>query len=203
MELVLVRHGEPVHEGGRETVDPELSAEGRAQAARAGRRLAREGGVEALFSSPLKRAYGTAEAIAEALGLEIQVLDGLAEADAYSRDPTYVRLEELRRDAVRFRAFLADPLAFLGADASRFTAAVRDAFDALAAQNDRRRIVAVTHGLPINLMLADVLGLERLLSFAPDYGSLTRVQIASPRALERGLPARLVRSINEAGHHVP
>jgi broad specificity phosphatase PhoE len=80
---------------------------------------------------------------------------------------------------------------------------VRDAFDALAAQNDRRRIVAVTHGLPINLMLADVLGLERLLSFAPDYGSLTRVQIASPRALERGLPARLVRSINEAGHHVP
>ena len=58
---------------------PGLTAEGRAQAKRAARWLARRGGVETIVSSPLRSARETADLVAAALELEVGLVEDLAE----------------------------------------------------------------------------------------------------------------------------
>ncbi len=83
--LLLVRHGHSegnalgVFQG--QTEYP-LSEQGRVEATAVAKRLAREqSNVEALVSSPLRRAHHTAEAIVRSAGHLIQVVDGLKERD--------------------------------------------------------------------------------------------------------------------------
>jgi probable phosphoglycerate mutase len=79
MHVVLVRHAQPEWEReGLSVDDPPLTAVGHAQAQRLGRRFAAER-ADRLLVSPLQRARQTAEPIAEALGLEPEVHDWLAE----------------------------------------------------------------------------------------------------------------------------
>lgn len=80
-ELILVRHGETVHNVARITQgwsDSDLSERGREQVLRLAERL-KAMKPTALYSSPLGRAMSTAQAIADATGLEIVPLDGLRE----------------------------------------------------------------------------------------------------------------------------
>ncbi len=85
MELVLVRHAEPIRigpgESAGEAVDPELTRRGSDQAGRLGVWLAGEP-VHHVVSSPLRRAWETAEPVAAAHGLDVEILDGLQEWDA-------------------------------------------------------------------------------------------------------------------------
>jgi broad specificity phosphatase PhoE len=64
--IYLVQHGDKGHEPG----DPGLTSTGRQQAALAGQWL-RSAGVRSLYSSPLRRAWQTAQEIASATGLEV------------------------------------------------------------------------------------------------------------------------------------
>ena len=74
MRLLIVRHGQSeadilnVHEG---RADFELTELGRRQAAAASRRIYSEYGVTKIYSSTLRRAYQTAEYLAELTGLPI------------------------------------------------------------------------------------------------------------------------------------
>lgn len=80
-ELVLVRHGETPWNRERRLqghIDIGLNAAGHRQAGAVGRRLARER-VDALYTSDLKRARQTAEAIAESTGLPVQADERLRE----------------------------------------------------------------------------------------------------------------------------
>lgn len=77
MELILVRHGEPLWVvDGRNRNDPELTERGHAQAALVAARLADpevdpvDGPVDHLLVSPARRAQETCAPIATALGLE-------------------------------------------------------------------------------------------------------------------------------------
>lgn len=83
--LVLLRHGETALTPGKRLSgggsDPALSETGRRQAADVAQRLATHGTVQAVVSSPLRRCRQTAEAAARRLGLEVQVEEGLREAD--------------------------------------------------------------------------------------------------------------------------
>ena len=94
MELLIIRHGLPVRiddAGG--PADPELSDEGHAQA----RRLAdwlRHDRIDAVFTSPMRRARQTAAPLAEVLGVEPIVDDELAEFDRGQH--FYVPLESSR-----------------------------------------------------------------------------------------------------------
>ncbi|MFM1776976.1 MAG: hypothetical protein RLZZ260_543, partial [Actinomycetota bacterium] len=94
MELILVRHGLPLR---REVVegpaDPELSPEGKEQAARLANYLASES-IDAIYSSPMKRAVQTAEPLAATTGLPISIIDDVAEYDRLSNE--YIPIEELR-----------------------------------------------------------------------------------------------------------
>src|SRR3954463_14508565 len=94
MELLLVRHALPVR---RELVegpaDPELSAEGRAQAGHIATYLSSEH-LDAIYASPLRRAHETAEAVARLQSLPVRTCDGVAEYDRLS--PHYIPVEELK-----------------------------------------------------------------------------------------------------------
>jgi ribonuclease H / adenosylcobalamin/alpha-ribazole phosphatase len=82
--LLLLRHGQTALSVQRRYSgrgNPELTELGRRQAAAAARYLGERGGVAAVISSPLQRAYDTAAATARALGLDVTVDDNLIETD--------------------------------------------------------------------------------------------------------------------------
>lgn len=82
MEIVLIRHGQPQWDrDGLAVDDPHLTALGEEQAALLGRAFA-ERPVDRLLVSPLVRAQQTAAPVAEALQVEPETLDWLAEIAA-------------------------------------------------------------------------------------------------------------------------
>ena len=81
MRFILVRHGETEWNATGQyqgQTDIPLSETGRAQAAALGKRFETIH-VDAVYSSPLQRAYDTARAIAEPKGLPIQKVEGFKE----------------------------------------------------------------------------------------------------------------------------
>src|SRR5690606_20778222 len=69
-ELLLIRHGLPVRrEVSDGPADPELAAQGHAQAEHMANYLSTEG-ITAVYTSPLRRACETAAPLARVLGLE-------------------------------------------------------------------------------------------------------------------------------------
>ena len=93
--VYLIRHGEPDFPGGKRMclgrTDLPLSPVGRMRAAMAGAYL-RDAGISAVFSSPLRRAAGTAAHI----GAPVSTDAGFAEADYGVWDG--LTFEEIRRD---------------------------------------------------------------------------------------------------------
>ena len=85
MKLLLIRHGETSWNRQRRVQgsrsDTELGQRGREQAERIALSL-RNQRVDAIYSSPLKRAVETAKAIARACGLEVKIAHDLREIDA-------------------------------------------------------------------------------------------------------------------------
>src|SRR5262245_60513086 len=152
MELLLVRHAEPVRiEGGhgRGPADPELTARGHGQAARLADWLSHEP-IDAVVTSPLARARETAQPVAAAFGIDADVVDGIAEWDAESDE--YIPVEELRElKDERWHAMIEGRWADTGGvDPSVFQAQIVPAVDELIARFAGQRVVAVTHGGVVN-----------------------------------------------------
>src|SRR6201988_5442203 len=108
MQLLLVRHALPLRsEPGptkQERADPDLSDEGRVQVARLPDALARFP-VSRVVSSPQRRAVQTAEPVAAARGLSVEIEDRFAE---YDRDlPLYIPIEQIREERPQEWARLA------------------------------------------------------------------------------------------------
>ncbi|MFO1218700.1 MAG: histidine phosphatase family protein [Burkholderiaceae bacterium] len=200
MKLVLVRHGRPDEDDATRPHDPGLRDDGWRQARAVARLLAGER-VDRIVSSPLLRARQTAEPLAERLKLPVDIVDGWAEADRGSA--RYRSTETLRAmGEEKWQRFLADPVRFVGGDPERFVADVLGALTAVldAARADDQ-VVIFTHGLPINVVLSRLLGLQRIVHFQPFYGSMTRLRARGTggQALQRG--AIGVVSVNETAHH--
>lgn len=189
MELILIRHGLPAAQP--EVADPPLGPVGRRQAAAVAARLRTEP-LDAIYSSPLRRARDTAAPLEAVRGCTAVIHDGLAEWD---RDAaTYVPIEELRAAGDdRWRAMLAGDLAALGVDVDAFRQRVLAAVDDIVAAHSGARVALVCHGGVINAITADALGLDRLLWFEPAYTSITRVLVG--RSGRRAL-----RTVNDAAH---
>ncbi|WP_319433232.1 bifunctional RNase H/acid phosphatase [Mycobacterium sp. RTGN5] len=82
--MLLLRHGQTEFSRERRYSgrgNPELTETGRGQADAAARYLATLGGIDAVITSPLRRAHDTAAAAAKALGLDVTVDDDLIETD--------------------------------------------------------------------------------------------------------------------------
>lgn len=192
MRLVLVRHGRPDEGHATRPHDPPLNAEGRMQARAVARLLAGEG-ITRVVASPLLRAHETALPLAERLGLPVDTVDGWAEADRDTR--VYRSTETLRAEGPEaWQRFLADPVRYVGGHPERFRADVLGALEhVMASSAPTARVAVFTHGLPINLVLSHVLGLEGIVHFQPGYGSVTRLRT-------RGAAIGVL-SVNESGHH--
>lgn len=197
MELLLIRHAEPVRVGPGSAAgpaDPHLTERGHAQAGRLSAWLRAEP-VDAVLSSPLRRARETAEPIGLALGADVEIVDGLMEYDAQS--DVYIPVEELRetRDH-HWTAMIEGRWDELGGEPpDRFRARVVPSVDAIIDRFPGGTVVAVCHGGVINVYLAALLGLDRHLWFHPDYTSISRV--AAARTGERS-----VVTLNETAHLV-
>jgi probable phosphoglycerate mutase len=196
MDLVLVRHAEPVRigpdESGGQAVDPDLTPLGVDQAERLGAWLAAEP-VHHVVSSPLRRALDTAAPVAKAHGLEVEVIDGLCEYDAAADH--YIPIEELRETKdERWQAMVEGRWEdYGGENPDRFRARVVPVLDAVIDAHPGETVVAVCHGGVINVYLAALLGLPHHLWFDPAYTSVSRVRAArsGPRSLA---------SLNETAH---
>jgi len=196
MELVLVRHAEPVRvapgESGGAPADPELTERGVAQAARLGSWLAGEP-VHHVVSSPLRRAVETAAPVARAHGLEVEILPGLQEWDAHAEH--YIPMEELRESKDdQWQAMVEGRWEdYGGENPERFRARIVPTLNAVIEAHPGETVVVVCHGGVINVYLAALLGLTQHLWFDPAYTSLSRV-----RAARTG--ARSLASLNETAH---
>ncbi len=198
MDLVIVRHGEPVRiesgTTGGAPADPELTTRGHDQAQRVASWLAHEQ-FDALLVSPKRRAIETAQPIAQRLGLTPIVDDELIEYDRNADH--YIPIEELRANKdPRFADMVAGRWDNLGGEApEEFRGRMDAALSRIINDYAGQRVVAVCHGGVANLMLALAAGLERHLWFEPAYTSISRI-VASRNGV------RSVVSINETGHLV-
>jgi probable phosphoglycerate mutase len=173
--------------------DPPLNAEGCTQAQAVARLLESEG-VTRIVASPLQRARQTAEPLAARLGLPVETIDGWAEADRGTQ--RYRSTETLRAEGGdAWSRFLANPIGYLGSDPTSFQAGVLAALgETVESEPPAARVAVFAHGLPINIVLSHVLGLDNITRFLVGYGSVTRLR-------HFGDGRYGVASINETGHH--
>jgi broad specificity phosphatase PhoE len=173
MQLLLVRHALPLRSEHGQGADPDLSDQGRAQVARLPEALARFP-ISRLLSSPQRRAIQTAEPIAAARELALEIDDRFAE---YDRDlPVYVPMEHIRDENPQEWARMAAGHLPSSVDENAFRARVRAAVDdVVAAANHEDTVAVFCHGGVINVVLHEILGTKRVLSFPIDYVSVTRL----------------------------
>jgi 2,3-bisphosphoglycerate-dependent phosphoglycerate mutase len=195
MELLLIRHAEPVRIGpgeGNGPADPHLTELGREQARRLAAWLEPEA-IDHVVVSPLLRARETAAPLLEHLGRSPEIDDVLTEYDA--RADHYIPTEELRetRDD-RWTAMVEGRWEEFGGDEpATFRARVIPRIDAIAVAHPGERVAVVCHGGVINVYLADVLGIDRLLWFDPAYTSVSRAKVS-----REGI--RSLTTLNETSH---
>ena len=127
-----------------------------------------------MVSSPQRRAIQTAEPVAAVRELTVEIDDRFAE---YDRDlPLYIPVEQIRAERPEEWARLAQGHLPSAVDEDAFRARVRAAVDDLVVAADPEDTVAVfSHGGVINVLLHEILGTARLLSFPVDYASVTRL----------------------------
>jgi probable phosphoglycerate mutase len=196
VDLLLIRHAEPVRiapgEGGGGPVDPELTPRGRVQAERLAAWLAHEQ-LDAVIASPMRRARETAAPVAAAHALQVEIGPELIEYDAQADH--YVPAEELKAEKdARWRAMLEGRWEdFGGEPPDQFRSRIVPCLDAIIDRSPGRRVAVVCHGGVINVYLAALLGMDRVLWFEPGYTSISRVAAA------RSGPRSLV-TLNETAH---
>ncbi|MFE9630626.1 bifunctional RNase H/acid phosphatase [Streptomyces sp. NPDC006463] len=163
--FVLLRHGETAltpqkRFSGSGGSDPELSPAGRRQAAAVAEALAARGTVQTVISSPLRRCRETAQAVADRLGLDVTVEEGLREVDFGAWEGlTFAEVRERFPDDLQ--AWLDSPKAAPTGGGESFMAATRRISatrDRLLAAHAGRTVLLVTHVTPVKIMVRLALG---------------------------------------------
>jgi 2,3-bisphosphoglycerate-dependent phosphoglycerate mutase len=184
MELLLIRHARPLRaESVDGPADPGLSELGRRQADALATWLVPEG-LDAIYTSPMRRAVETATPVGEALRLTVTADDALAEYDADAM--AYIPIEELRAAGDPRWMEVPD-------DIAGFQSRVVGGVDRLAAAHPSQRVALICHGGVINVVVSAVLGVGPQMLFLPAYTSISRVLVASTGQ-------RSLASLNETGH---
>jgi broad specificity phosphatase PhoE len=183
LQLHLVRHGETALSGsgviaGR--LDVPLSARGEAQARAAAALLAARP-LAAVVASPLLRARATAEPIAAAHGLAVELDADLRELDF--GDAEGLTFEEVeRRHPEVAAAWVTRPHEVLfpgGERMSDLVARALDAVQAIARRHPEGEVALVAHAGPIRALLGLARGLDlsAALALPCAYGSVTSLEV--------------------------
>ena len=172
MQLLLIRHALPLRSEPGQGSDPHLSDEGIEQAKRLPDALARFP-ITRLVSSPQVRSVQTAQPVADALGLTVDIDERLAE---YDRDMEhYIPIEQIAAEFPEELERLANGLPS-SVDEATFLARINAGIRDLAAAGDHEDTFAVfSHGGVINGLLHTILGTEKILCFNVDYAGVTRL----------------------------
>lgn len=172
--------------------DPPLASAGEQQADHLAAYLAIER-IAAVYSSPMRRARETAAPIGARLGLDVSIVDDVAEWDRDAAE--YVPVETLKATGdPRYLEVTRDAWSDLSIMAP-FRARVVAAIEGLIAAHAGERIVVACHAGVVNVFLGEVLGLPvggRGFLY-PDYTSIHRV--AASRDGRRSIV-----TVNETAH---
>lgn len=160
--LLLVRHGQTTSNTTGFYMgwsDEDLNEAGYVQAQRLSSRLAKLP-IASIYSSPLRRTYTTAIILAEPHHLDVKVLDDLIEIKLGDWQGLY-KDEIKRRYPELWRQSRIDPSGITMPDGESFQQvterAVR-AFKMIAAANEGKQAVIVTHEIVIKVLIAHALG---------------------------------------------
>jgi broad specificity phosphatase PhoE len=182
-EVLLIRHAQQQIDPSAVTgdlVDPPLSEHGLRQAEVVGSALSTLR-LDAVYSSPLRRALQTAAEIASHHRLEPQVVHDLREVEVFRdvpRDQTPEQfvgreaLAEARRRMLDERNWDVYPFSEGSAE---FRARVVAAIEAAIAAHPAERIAVVCHGGVINAYLGHVIGSRYDMFFRPAHASVSVV----------------------------
>ncbi|WP_328722018.1 bifunctional RNase H/acid phosphatase [Streptomyces sp. NBC_00247] len=183
--FLLLRHGETVltpekRFSGSGGTDPELSATGREQAGRAATHFAALGTVQEIVSSPLRRCRETAGAVADRLGLDVTVDEGLRETDFGAWEGlSFAEVRE--RYGSDLTTWLTDPQAVpTGGGESFVEVADRVALarDRLAAAYAGRTVLLVSHVTPIKTLIRLALGAPAESMFRMELAAASLCEVA-------------------------
>jgi broad specificity phosphatase PhoE len=202
LKLYLIRHGETDwNADGRIQghSDVELNERGLEQARRLALRIGEEKEFIAIYSSPLIRAYRTAELMGIALGLHVT-------PDPRLLERSLGQLEGLTMNEIRERFpdvhrawHQGGPRPHIAGEESRaeFVQRVRTFVRDIRGAHAEGQVIAVTHGGTINMLLMASLDLdiERPLPFWIDNASINIVQWG-----ERGARLRLLNDTCHLNH---
>ncbi len=139
------------------------------------------------------RAQQTASPVAAQFGLDIAVVDGVAEYDRHSE--WYVPVEELKAtNDPRWQEMLSGQWTSPHETEEEFVGRVTSSIETIIAGHSSQRVAVVCHGGVINAYIASILGLGNKRGFFyPNYTSIHR--IAAARSGERS-----VVTLNETSH---
>jgi broad specificity phosphatase PhoE len=193
--LLLIRHALPDEGHATSPVDPPLHEDGHRHARRLAEALADPlagEGIDRIVCSPQQRALDTAAPLVELLGLDLEVIEGLAEVDRFA-DVPYRSAETLRAmEPQRWAEFVASPARFLGRDPLAYRQTVADTFRRLIAEPGARKIAVFSHGMTIKTVLGLVLGLD-----TEGHGHFSLGHCSVTRLSGRALSRMRVDSVNE------
>ncbi|MGE2715954.1 bifunctional RNase H/acid phosphatase [Mycolicibacterium litorale] len=155
--FLLLRHGQTelsVERRYSGRGNPALTELGRKQADAAAAYLAQRGGIDAVVSSPLQRAFDTAAAAAKALGLDVTVDEDLIETDFGAWEGLTFG-EAAQRDPEVHGRWLSDTSVEPPGGESFDTVAhrVRRARNRIIADHGASTVLVVSHVTPIKTML--------------------------------------------------
>ena len=199
--FLLLRHGETVHTtekrfSGAGGDDPPLNERGSEQARRAAAALHRRGGVDAVVSSPLRRALQTAEVVAGVLGVDVRLEEGFRECAFGAWDGrTFAQVQQ---------EWPAELAAWLGS--TSVAPPGGESFDALAervqvardkaiARYASRTVLVVSHVTPIKQLVRLALGAPASALFRME---LTPASVSEVQWYADGNAS--LRRFNDSGH---
>ncbi|MFD5940156.1 histidine phosphatase family protein [Streptomyces griseus] len=200
--LLLLRHGETAWTperriSGSGGSDPALSENGLRQAEAAARVLVSRGPVQAVVSSPLRRARQTAEAAARRLDLEVQIDEGLTEADFGAWEGlTFAEVRE--RHPEEMAAWLASPKAVPGRTGETFASVARRAQrarDRILARHEGGTVLVVSHVAVLRTLLRLALGAPPVTLFRMELSAASLSAVAYS-----GEGAASVRLLNDTSY---
>lgn len=189
LRLDLLRHGETELGGGlRGSLDDALTEKGWQQMRAA---VIERGPWDRLVSSPLQRCARFAEELAEGSGLPVELDKNLQELHfgAWEGQSAAALMET---DADALGLFWADPYSFtppLGEPVAMFSERVLAAVARLQAVYDGQRVLLISHGGVMRLLLAQARGLprEQLLNVEVGHGALVSLSVESDGSLREVL----------------
>lgn len=196
MRLILVRHGETL--SNRENrvqgiTDIALSEHGRRQAEKLADALRSES-IEGIVSSPLKRAYQTAQAIGQFHNIPIEVEQNLQELN--HGDFENVSIEELKEKHLPFiKRWFLDPASVVMPNGESLHDVQTRAWSAIEKIIDNsKNMLVVSHSMTIMTILCKIRNMD--LSFAREV----RVDVASKTIVEFEGGKGIITVLNDTSH---